>query len=441
MTYQRAVAYLDALGIDAMKSLKPSLHRIEALCEALDHPERAVPAIHIAGTNGKSSVARIAASLLQAAGLSVGTYTSPHLSTVRERIARGSEVLSEEEFAAAFGHLLPYVELVEAEMGERLSYFEILTAMFYLWAADAGLDVIVVETGLGGRWDATNVVTSMVQVITNIALDHTELLGPDRVSIAAEKAGIIGPGGFVVTGERAPDAAGVINDAADEAGAGMSSFATDFTLDENSIAVGGRYLSITTGPGRSYEGLFLPVHGAHQGVNAALALEAVTRFAPSNLPDHDVVAHGFAEVSIPGRLEVVRTGTETSAPVVLDVAHNPDGVSALTSSLIEGFAFERALVVFGALDDKDHAGMIAELARMPSLLFVAPADSRRAVSAARLMTSAERVGLEATPFDDVRAATEAAIASATPADLVLITGSHYVVGEARRGLLQPGGTI
>ena len=175
--FAEAEAYLNSLGIDAMKSLKPSLHRIQAICEALDHPELSIPTIHITGTNGKTSTARIASSLLAATGLTVGTYTSPHLQTVRERLALNGEPIAEEAFGEMFDHLRPYITLVEGRLGEKLSYFEILTGLYFLWAAEAPVDASVVEVGLGGRWDATNVVPAPVAVITNVGLDHTGLLG------------------------------------------------------------------------------------------------------------------------------------------------------------------------------------------------------------------------------------------------------------------------
>src|SRR5688572_8360673 len=190
MPFSEAKAHLDALGIDAMKSMAPSLHRIEALMDALDHPELKVPAIHITGTNGKTSVAKIASSLLTASGLKVGTYTSPHLTSMTERIALNGEPISEEDFGETFDHLTPYREVVEARLGENLTYFELMTALFYLWAADTPVDVAVIEVGLGGRWDATNVVEAPVAVITNIGRDHTALLG-DRPSIAADESGIV----------------------------------------------------------------------------------------------------------------------------------------------------------------------------------------------------------------------------------------------------------
>jgi dihydrofolate synthase/folylpolyglutamate synthase len=357
---------------------------------------------------------------------------------VRERISFGSEPLSEEAFAEAFEHLFPYLGMVESQLEEKLTYFEVLTGLFYLWAAEAPVDAAVVEVGMGGRWDATNVAPSSVQVLTNIALDHTELLGEDRITIAREKAGIIKQGSSVVTGERLPDVLAVFEEASAEVGATLTVLGKDLELKENSVAIGGRYLTIETSGGQVHEGLFLPLHGSHQGVNAALALEAVAKFLPSNPLEEDVVTEGFAQVTGAGRLEMVRQGTDALPPVVIDVAHNPDGMSALVSGLIEGFAFDTVHVVFGALADKDYPGMLTELTRLPCKLFACAPDSPRATPAAEIAEAAERVGLEAKTLDNVAAAVAAANADAGPADLVCVTGSHYVAGEARDLLINAG---
>jgi dihydrofolate synthase/folylpolyglutamate synthase len=436
MTFEEAGAYLDALGVDEMKSLKPSLHRIEAICAALDHPERSVPAIHITGTNGKTSTARIATSLLGAAGLNAATYTSPHLQTIRERLTRSGEAISAEDFGAVFEHILPYVQMVEKQLDERLSYFEVLTAMFFLWAAEAPVDVIVVEVGLGGRWDATNVIMAPVSVITNVGLDHTGLLGMERAVIAREKAGIIKPGATVVTSELHTDILSVIAEEAAQVEATVKALERDFRVGENRTAFGGRYLTMSTSA-RDYEGIFLPLHGSHQGVNAAAALEAVVDFLPQGSLEADVVAEGMAGAAVPGRLEALRPEDSGGTPIVLDVAHNPDGMSALIGSLVEAFAFDRILFVLGILGDKDYRGMLTELTRVPCDVIATQAKSVRSVPLEELVTVADEFGLPCTTMDDVGDAVKAALASARPTDLVVITGSHYVVGEARTLLVGP----
>ena len=434
MGFDEATAYLDALGVDAMKSLAPSLHRIEAICAALNHPEASVPAIHITGTNGKTSTARIATSLLSAAGLNAATYTSPHLQTIRERLTRSGEAISADDFGDLFDHILPFVQMVEKRLDDQLSYFEILTAMFFLWAAEAPVDVMVVEVGLGGRWDATNVIMAPVAVMTNVGLDHTGLLGMEKSVIAREKAGIIKPSATVVTSELHAEILAVITQEATEVEAEVKALERDFRVAENRTAFGGRYLSIQTSA-RDYQGVFLPLHGSHQGVNAAAALEAVVNFLPEGSLEADVVAEGMSGAAVPGRLEALRPEDESGAPIVLDVAHNPDGMSALIGSLLEGFAFDRIVFVLGILGDKDYRGMLSELSRVPCDVIATQAKSVRSVPLQELVRLAEELGLPCTTIDDVGDAVKAALATARPTDLVCVTGSHYVVGEARNLLV------
>ena len=416
-----------------MKKLAPSTTRIEALCDLLNNPERHVPAIHITGTNGKTSTARFATSILQAAGLSVGTYTSPHLQSVRERITLGNEPLTPAAFGDVFEHVRPYVELVEAKLGERISYFEILTAMFFLWAAET-VDAIVVEVGMGGRWDATNVLPASVPVVTNVALDHTAMLGTDRVTIAREKVGIVKGDATVITAERAPDVLAVLEERGRTAKIGR-----DFDVLDNRVALGGRYLSLRGG-GRDYDGLFLPVHGAHQGFNAATALEAVARFLPARELGHEIVAGGLAAARVPGRLETFRVDG-LDAPVLLDVAHNPDGMSAAITAIIEAFAFERVIFVMGVLRDKDHEGMLSEIARVEGYVIATEARNARSVPAHELASSAASRGIESETIEGVDHALTRTRDVATGKDLICITGSHYVVGEARDVLLPSGAEL
>jgi dihydrofolate synthase/folylpolyglutamate synthase len=435
LTYEEAEAYLNALGIDAMKKMAPSLHRMRALCEALDHPERSVKTIHVTGTNGKTSTARIAASLLSATGLTVGTYTSPHLEMMRERVALDGAPISEEDFAEAFDHLHPFLLLTEEKIGEKLSYFEVLTALFFLWAAES-VDVAVVEVGLGGRWDATNVVDAPVAVITNIGMDHAELLGPDRQTIAREKVGIVKPAASVVTAELNPEILAVLREETQDLDASFSVLGRDFELLDNRVAFGGRYLSLRSSS-RVYEGVFLPLHGNHQGVNAATAVEAVTRFFPADSLSEEVVMDGLATVVVPGRLETLRPKTEDTGAVVVDVAHNPDGMAAMITSLLEAFAFETVHFVFGTMSDKDHTEMLMELARVPCRVIVTAATHSRSCPVAELAAVAEGLGLPTESVPNVSDAVVTAIEAATVDDLVCVTGSHYVVGEAR-GFLMAG---
>jgi dihydrofolate synthase/folylpolyglutamate synthase len=425
MSFEEAQAYLDSLGIDAMKSLAPSLHRMEALCEALDHPERSLDAIHITGTNGKTSTARIASALLGGLDLKVGSYTSPHLQTIRERIALNGEPITEDVFADAFDHLTPFVKATEKKLDERLSYFEILTGLFFLWASE-NCDVAVVEVGLGGRWDATNVMDAPVAVITNIALDHVQMLGETRAQIAGEKAGIVKLGSRVVTGERDPEMLAILGSGPE---AELLVLDRDFAVEGNDLALGGRYLTVRT-TDRLYEDLILPLHGSHQGRNAAIALQAVTSFLPEGSLSPDTIATGLRSVSAPGRLEFLRNDR-----VVLDVAHNPEGVSALVASLREAFPFEKVVFVAGILADKDHVGMLQELTRVPGTAVFTEARSVRSRPAAELVAAASELGMESVAIEDVSSAIDAALARASGSDLIVVTGSHYVVGEARTHLL------
>lgn len=435
MGWEEAAAHLDALGVDVMKSMGPALHRIEALCELLNHPERSAPALHITGTNGKTSTAGTATGLLSAMGLSVGTYTSPHLETVRERLALNGEPVSEAAFGEVFDYLYPYLELLERDLGERLTFFEVLTGMFFLWAAETPVDAMVVEVGLGGRWDATNVVPASVSVITGIGLDHTAQLGSDKAGIASEKSGIIKPGAVAVTGERSPQMLAVIEDRAAREGATVLLLERDFSVTENRVSVGGRVVSVTT-TSAAYDELYLPLHGRHQGVNAAIALQAVTSFLPGRELGYEVASEGFAKAVVPGRLETIPMGVEAAATVLLDVAHNPDGISALVSSLAGTFTFDRVVFVLGVSEDKDYIGMITELGRLRCSIVATRAESRSSIPPSSIAEAAQGLGLPCAIVEGVGAATAAARADAEVDDLVCITGSHYVVGEARRFLLE-----
>ncbi len=434
MGFEEARSHLEGLGVDAMKAMSPSTHRIEALLELLDHPEDSLPALHITGTNGKTSTARIAAAVLAATGLKVGTFTSPHLQSVTERITFGGVALTESEFGEVYDHIAPYVQVVEKELGEQITYFELLTGIFFLWASDAA-DVVVVEVGLGGRWDATNTTDGKVAVVTNIGLDHVELLGGDRETIAKEKSGIIKQHSVAITGELDPNILAIIKEQADSVGAPLAVLERDFSVLDNQIAVGGRFVSLRTS-NRDYQELFLPLHGAHQAVNAAVALEAVTSMFPDQSLETDVVEEGFSSVKVPGRLEAIHANDD-GPTLVLDVAHNPDGMSALVTSLIEEFAFDSVTFVVGTLEDKDHVGMLTEIARVGGDVIVTTAASVRSTDPKVLRDTAEELGLSCTVVADVAGAVESALVGSETTQLVCITGSHYVVGEARTHILGP----
>ncbi|MDQ1644456.1 MAG: dihydrofolate synthase / folylpolyglutamate synthase, partial [Cryptosporangiaceae bacterium] len=322
----RVEAALDQRGPGRMV---PDRQRIEALLDLLGNPQRAYPAIHITGTNGKTSTARMADSLLRSFGIRVGRYTSPHLDSVTERVSVDGEPLDAERFAAAYDEVAPFAELLDAKAGEGghpVTYFEMTTALAFSAFADAPVDVAVVEVGLGGEWDATNVLEAGVAVVTPIGLDHAELLGPDVASIATEKAGIVHPGATLITAVQQPEAAEPLIRRAAEVGASVAREGLEFGVVSRSVAVGGQVLTIQ-GLGGVYDELFIPLLGPYQAQNAALALAAVEAFlgvGEGRQLDIDLVREGFAQASSPGRLERMRT----SPTVLADASHNPAGVAA-----------------------------------------------------------------------------------------------------------------
>ena len=310
--------------------LEPSLDRIAAVMELLGDPQRAFPVIHVTGTNGKTSTTRMIERLLREMGLSTGRFTSPHLHDIRERIALNGEPIPAEKFVAAYDDVLPFIEMVDArsvaEGGPRMTYFEVVVAVAYAAFADAPVDVAVVEVGMGGSWDATNVVDGQVAVVTPIAIDHERFLGSSVEDIATEKSGIIKPGAVAVIGLQEPEVAEILLERGREVEATLAFEGNDFGILTREVAVGGQQLSVR-GLGGDYDELFLPLHGPHQGHNAALALAAVEAFVGGGQHrlEPDIVRAGLAGASSPGRLEVVRR----SPTVVVDAAHNPAGAQAL----------------------------------------------------------------------------------------------------------------
>lgn len=417
--------------------LEPSLDRIAALVALLGDPQRAYPVIHVAGTNGKGSTARLVESVLRAFGLRTGLFTSPHLSDVRERITLDGEPISPEGFVAAYRDVEPYLGLVDARFLQTpLSYFEVLTAMGFAAFADAPVGVAVVETGMGGTWDATNVADGAVCVVTPVDLDHVEYLGPDLAAIAAEKAGIVKPGSVAVLAGQAPEAAVVLLARAAEVGAGVLREGVEFGVVRRDVAVGGQLLALQT-PAGVYPDLFLPLHGAHQAQNAAVALAAVEAFfgARDRMLDVDVVREGFAAATSPGRLEVVRRGPT----VLVDAAHNPHGARAVAQALTDEFAFARLVGVVAVLADKDAEGLLAALEPVLDHVVVTRNSSPRCLPVDRLATVAAEVfgedRVSAAPSLPEAVDTALALVDDALADGgtgVLVTGSVVTAGEARR---------
>jgi len=400
-----------------------SLDRMRRLAAVLGDPQRAYPVIHLTGTNGKGSVARLTTALLAESGLTVGTYTSPHLERVNERITRNGEPIEDAELAALLHDLARLEPLVE----ERCSYFELLTGAALRWFADVAVDVAVVEVGLLGRFDATNVCDGAVAVITNIGHDHTDFTGDWRARIAEEKSGIVKPGSTLVLGETDEALAPIFY----RAGAAETwERDRDFGCDTNLLAVGGRLLDLRT-PSAVYPETFLSLHGAHQGDNAACALAATEAFFAQPL-DPQIVEAAFASVAVPGRFEIV--GREPL--VVLDGAHNPEGAAAAAATLRDDFMQQgRRILVLGMTQPRDVEAMVDAFEIDDSTLVVACApESRRAIPASIVAKAAAAAGADVVEEPEVSRAVDRALGLAGPDDVVVVSGSLYVVGSARSHL-------
>jgi dihydrofolate synthase/folylpolyglutamate synthase len=418
--------------------LDPSLDRIAALMDILGHPQRSYQNIHITGTNGKTSTARMIEELLRAFQLRTGRYTSPHVQSVTERISLDGQPVPDRRFVETFHEILPYVEMVDRSQPHRMSFFEVLTGMAFAAFADAPVDVAVVEVGMGGSWDATNVVDGVVSVVTPIALDHTDRLGGTPGEIAVEKAGIIKQGASAVLAQQPVDAAQVLLKHAVGVDATVAREGMEFGVLHRSVAVGGQLLTLR-GLGGEYPELFLPLHGAHQAHNASVALAAVEAFfgvgsGRSDLLDVETVRAAFARVTSPGRLEVVRR----SPTVVLDAAHNPSGATAAAAAVSEAFDFTRLVGVVGTSADKDSAGLLEAFEPVLAEVVVTQNSTVRATPVDELAAlaveifGADRVRVEPRLDDALEAAVELAEEEGAFAGAgVLVTGSVVTVGEAR----------
>jgi dihydrofolate synthase/folylpolyglutamate synthase len=418
----------------------PDLDRIVDLLALLGDPQLAYPSIHITGTNGKTSTARMIDQLIRELGMRTGRHTSPHLEHVTERICVDGEPLSPERFAELYDEVAPYADIVDGRHTDSVTFFELLTAMSFAAFADAPVDVAVVEVGLGGRWDATNVINAPVAVVTPISLDHVGILGSTIEEIASEKAGLIHPGATVISAPQTEAAAKVLAARAAQVGATVLKEGLDFGVRSRTIAMGGQMLEIQ-GIGGSYDEVFVPLYGEHQASNAACALAAVEAFfgAQGRGPiDVDVVRAAFEAVQSPGRLEIIRRGPT----VLLDGAHNPAGAAALAAALEDAFGFDRLVAVVAVLDDKDAAGLLEELEPVVSEVVVTQSNSPRALPVDVLAEIAVEVFGEdrVTALGRLDDAIEAAVTAAESQGQlggsgVLITGSIVTVGEAR-GLLK-----
>ncbi|MFD8460137.1 bifunctional folylpolyglutamate synthase/dihydrofolate synthase [Streptomyces antimycoticus] len=418
--------------------LDPSLVRIESLMDILGSPQRAYPSIHITGTNGKTSTARMVESLLGAFDLRTGRYTSPHVQSITERISLDGAPISAERFIETYQDIQPYIEMVDAQQEHRLSFFEVLTGMAYAAFADAPVDIAVVEVGMGGSWDATNVVDAGVAVIMPISLDHTDRLGTTPEQIATEKAGIVKQDATVVLAQQPVEAASVVLKRAVEVDATVAREGLEFGVLSREVAVGGQLLTLR-GLGGEYPDVFLPLHGAHQAHNAAMALAAVEAFfgvgsQHARTLDIDTIRSAFASVTSPGRMEVVRR----SPTVVLDAAHNPAGARAAAEAVTESFDFSRLVGVVGTSADKDVRGLLEAFEPIFAEVVVTRNSSHRSMDPDELAAIAvevfgsDRVQVEPRLDDALEEAITLAEEEGEYAGAgVLVTGSVITVGEAR----------
>lgn len=423
--------------------IDPTLDRVRDVLELLGDPQRAFRTVHLTGTNGKTSTARIVERLLREHGLRTGRFTSPHLTRVTERISIDGEPLSDERFVEVWQDVAPYVHLVDQQHlgrgGQRLSFFEVFTVMAYAAFADAPVEVAVVEVGLGGRWDATNLVDAEVAVIAPIAMDHERYLGDTLVEIASEKSGIVKDGATLVLAHQTDDVEGVVLAAAAERGARVVREDVDIAVVERQVAVGGQLVALR-GLGGVYTDVFLPLYGEHQAHNALLALVATEALLTGGgALDGSVVEAAFADVTSPGRLEVVRS----SPTVLVDGAHNPAGAEALADAVAEAFDFTRLVGVVGVMADKDPEGILAALEPLLAEVVVTQASTPRSFDADDLAQIAvdvfgeDRVHVAARLPDAIDVAVQRAEGEAERGAGVLVTGSILLVAEARVLLGRP----
>jgi dihydrofolate synthase/folylpolyglutamate synthase len=435
--------YAELLGRAPENKMEPRLAPLFRAMDVLGEPNKAFPIIHITGTNGKTSTARMIEAGLRAHGLSTGRYTSPHLSKVTERISLDGAPVSDETFVRIWDEIRPYLQIVDdeltAEGQPRLTYFECLTILAFAVFADQPVNVAIMEVGLGGITDATNVGDGQVSVVTPISLDHTDLLGDTTEEIAYEKAGIIKPGGFLVSAAQPLDAAQVLLEKAKEVQVPFRFEGVEFGVESRQVAVGGQVVTVQGIAGR-YPDLLVPLHGAHQAENAAVAVAALEAFLGGGEKELslDVLQDAFATVSSPGRLEVVRT----APTIIVDAAHNPGGIRASAEAIHEAFSFSKLVTVVGVLKEKDAEEILRQLKEslgdLAEEFCFTQSNSPRAVPAAELAELAVDLGFGeenvhiAEKLDDaIEWAVERAEANDDLAGGVLVTGSITLVADAR----------
>jgi len=413
--------------------IAPTLDRISALVDILGSPQLSYPTIHVGGTNGKTTTSRMIDSLLFEMGLRTGRFTSPHLESYLERISINGQPIDAKELIFSFNDISPYLDLMDSKFDNPISFFEAITALAFAAFAEHPIDVGVIEVGMGGQWDATNVVDADVSVITPIGLDHMEYLGSTITEIAATKAGIIKEQGFIVLAQQTPEAAVELLRRAAEVSADVAREGLEYSIDSRAIAVGGQLISITGLRGH-YDDIFLPLHGKHQASNAAAALIAVEAFFGEQDLDIDAVRAGFANVTSPGRCEVIHR----DPTIILDAAHNPHGAKAIAETMQSEFTFDEVTGIVALMADKDALGILQALEPVMNLIIVTTNSSERSMKVADLnklatqVFGADRVFAEDTLQAAIDRAVKDAVRPLSDESLaILITGSVVTVGEAR----------
>jgi dihydrofolate synthase/folylpolyglutamate synthase len=439
MSNQKAQARLDAIEIELNKrwpesKIEPSLDRIIALTDALGSPQLSYPTIHIAGTNGKTTTARMVDQLLTELGYRVGRYTSPHLQSFTERISIKGSPISAEQMIITYDDIALYLDLIDSRQLHPISYFEALTAMAFVAFAEYPVDVAVIEAGMGGQWDATNVLSSLVSTMTPIGFDHMDYLGNTLTEIAQTKAGIFKPESNVVLAAQTSEVAKVLMAQVAKVAAIPFREGVEFSVKKRSLAVGGQMISLH-GIYGDVEDIYLPLYGDHQGNNASVALATVEAFAGVKL-DEELVRQAFSKVKSPGRCEIVYK----DPTVIIDAAHNPHGAVAITKTINTEFDFEMVIAVVAVLADKDVAGILKELASSVDYLIATSNKSDRSMSADQLAKIAgdyfkpEQIEI----ISDLDAAITYAIEKVTLSNqvsdgisAVLVTGSVVTAGGAK----------
>jgi dihydrofolate synthase/folylpolyglutamate synthase len=413
--------------------IAPTLERIQALVDALGSPQLSYPTIHIGGTNGKTTTSRMVDSLLFSMGLRTGRFTSPHLETYRERIAINGEPIEPKELIFSYNDIAAYFDFIDSKFDNPVSFFEAVTALAFAAFAEHPIDIGIIEVGMGGEWDATNVVQADVSVITPIGLDHMEYLGNTLVEIATTKAGIIKEGGFAVLSQQEPEVAVELLRKAAEVGADVAREGLEYSVLSRAVAIGGQLVTIQGLKG-VYDDIFIPLHGKHQASNAAAALVAVEVFFGENDLDIDAVREGFAQVKSPGRCEVIHR----DPTIILDAAHNPHGSIALVETIESEFTFDEIVGVVGVMGDKDARGILVNFEKFMDSIIVTKNSSHRAMD----VSDIEALAIEIFGADRVYSAPhlEAALEKALKDSVrplsdeslgIVVTGSVVTVGEAR----------